>query len=308
MGLGEAQRLASTDWVGMCEDVHSYRAQRWMRRLQYTAKPTLSSIPALIIWRMPAVSTDCAVRLRALMKILVLSDLHNEFSPFSPPDHEADLVVLAGDIDLKARGVVWANETFTCPVIYCCGNHELYKGHLDRTLAKMKAAAAPHVHVLENEVWIASNVRFLVGTGWTDFAATGDVVAASMVCAREMNDFKMIRADAQYRRLRPADLIEKNQATREFLDRELSSPFEGTTVVVNHHCPIAEAAGDEHEGHVSAAYFNRWHSLLEKADMWIFGHTHRSIDEMFGTCHLISNARGYPGEETGFDPHKIVEI
>jgi predicted phosphodiesterase len=242
------------------------------------------------------------------MKILVLSDLHNEFSPFSPPDQAVDLVVLAGDIDLQARGALWANEMFISPVIYCCGNHEFYKGHLDRTLTKMKAAAASHVHVLENEVWTLGNVRFLVATAWTDYSATGDIVAASMTCMREMTDFKMIRADTNYRRLRAADLIAKNRATHEFLDRELSTPFQGKTVVVTHHCPIAEAAGDEQDGHVSAAYFNRWHFLVAKADVWIFGHTHRSIDAMFGKCRLISNPRGYPDEQTGFEPHKIVEI
>ncbi|SOS36177.1 Ser/Thr protein phosphatase [Pseudomonas syringae group genomosp. 3] len=241
------------------------------------------------------------------MKILVLSDLHNEFSAYSPPDVVVDLVVLAGDIDLHARGVTWANEAFECPVIYCCGNHELYRGHLDRTLIKMQAAAKPNVHVLENQVWIHGGVRFLVATGWTDFSSTGDVVAASMTCVREMTDFKLIRADAQYRRLRPADLIAKNHATRDFLDRELSTPFAGTTIVVTHHCPISEAAGED-EGHVSAAYYNRWHALVEKADLWIFGHTHRAIDAMFGQCRVISNPRGYPNEETGFDPGKIVVI
>lgn len=46
---------------------------------------------------------------------------------------------------------------------------------------------------MENESLIVGNVRFLVATGWTDFSSTGDVVAASMTCAREMNDFKVIR-------------------------------------------------------------------------------------------------------------------
>ncbi|NWF06698.1 metallophosphoesterase family protein [Pseudomonas salomonii] len=241
------------------------------------------------------------------MKILVLSDLHNEFSPFVPPDVHADVVVLAGDIDLKSKGVIWANETFDCHVIYCCGNHEYYKGHLDRTLVKMKAVASPNVHVMENEVWTHGHVRFLVATGWTDYTSTGDVAAASMTCAREMTDFKLIRADAGYRRLRPADLIVKNHATRDFLDRELSIPFDGTTVVVTHHCPIAEAAGEE-EGHVSAGYFNRWYSLIGKADFWLFGHTHRAVDAVFGQCRVISNPRGYPTEETGFNPCHIVEI
>lgn len=241
------------------------------------------------------------------MKILVLSDLHNEFSLFSPPTLTVDLVVLAGDIDLQTRGVLWANEAFACPVVYCCGNHELYKGHLDRTLLKMKSAAAAHVRVLENEVWIHGDVRFLVGTSWTDFTSTGDVVAASMTCVREMTDFKLIRAGTNYRRLRPADLATKNRVTWEFLDRELSKTFKGTTIVVSHHCPIPEAAGED-EGHVSAAYYNRWYSLVEKADIWIFGHTHRSIDTIFAGCRVISNPRGYPNEDTGFNPSMVVDV
>ncbi|MCF5709509.1 serine/threonine protein phosphatase, partial [Pseudomonas syringae] len=209
------------------------------------------------------------------MKVLIYSDLHNEFDRFSPPPVDVDVVVLAGDIDVLARGVAWANE-FKSEVVYCCGNHEFYKGHIDRTREKMKAAAAGHVHVLENEVWTIGDVRFIVGTGWTDFTSTGDLVAASSVCAREMNDFKMIRAGGAYRRLRPADIIERNHATREFFSQELAKPFYGKTVVVSHHCPLREAAGDEHEGHISAAYYNNWHGLVDQADFWIFGHTHRS--------------------------------
>ncbi|MFB0705794.1 metallophosphoesterase [Pseudomonas protegens] len=242
------------------------------------------------------------------MKVLIYSELHIEFDRFIPPDVPADVVVLAGDIDLQARGVLWANETFRTPVVYCAGNHECYKGHLDRTIEKMRAAAAPHVHVMENEVLTLGNVRFLVGTAWTDFSSTGDTVAASMTCGRMMNDFKMIRADSNYRRLRPADLIAKNHATREFFSRELSRPFAGKTFVVTHHAPLAEVAGDEHDGHVSAAYYNRWHSLVEQADFWAFGHTHFSIDTVLGGCRLISNQRGYPSESCEFDPYKIIEI
>ena len=242
------------------------------------------------------------------MKILVYSDLHLEFECFTPPSVEVDLVILAGDIHLLTKGVVWANEQFGCPVLYCVGNHEMYRGHLTRTLEKMKAVASDNVHVLDNEIWIEGGVRFLVATAWTDYSGTGDVVAASAVCAQEMTDFRMIRAGNNYRRLRPADLIEKNRASHEFLAGELATPFAGKTVVVTHHCPIAEAAGNEHEGHISAAYFNRWHGLVEQAHAWIFGHTHSAIDAEFGRCRVISNPRGYPAESTGFDPYKIVEI
>lgn len=242
------------------------------------------------------------------MKILIYSDLHNEFDRFIPPAIDTDLVILAGDIDLLNRGVKWSNETFSSDVIYCSGNHEFYRGHLIRTREKMEAAAASHVHVLDNQVWMSNNVRFLVATSWTDFSGTGDVVAASNACVREMNDFRMIRTGSEYRRIRPADLIELNRASYEFLRDHLAIPFAGQTVVVTHHCPIPEASGSEHSGHLSAAYFNRWHELVDQADFWIFGHTHHAIDRSFGRCRLISNPRGYPSEKTGFDSCKILEI
>lgn len=75
------------------------------------------------------------------MRIHVLSDLHNEIDSFVPRVHDADVVILAGDIDVKARGVEWARSAFTCPVLYVPGNHELYSGHLTRTLMKMLDAA-----------------------------------------------------------------------------------------------------------------------------------------------------------------------
>ncbi|WP_223545299.1 metallophosphoesterase [Pseudomonas sp. A-B-19] len=242
------------------------------------------------------------------MKVYVLSDLHLEFSDFVPPPNDADLVILAGDLHTKCRGVEWANQTFEREVIYVCGNHEFYSGHIDHTLRKMRDAAAPHVHVLENQVWIHSEIRFLVTTGWTDFTSTGDKLAASMTCAAFMNDFKLIRAKESFRRLRPEDVIERNRVAFDFLKRELSEPFDGKTVVVTHHCPVPEVGREKHYDHLSAAYFNSWHALLPFVDVWIFGHTHRAVDCELDGCRIISNPRGYPGEETGFVPNLTVEI
>ncbi|MHC8361909.1 metallophosphoesterase [Pseudomonas sp. LS2P72] len=242
------------------------------------------------------------------MKLRIYSDLHNEFAVFEAPAVAADVVILAGDIHTKARGVAWAGETFSCPVIYICGNHEFYGGHIDYTLQKMKEAALPHVHVLENEVFVWNQTRFLCATGWTDFSSTGNVVAATQTAWDWMNDFRVIRTGENYRRLRPSDLISRNHASFAWLFKELDEPFDGKTVVVTHHAPIAEVMGDKHEGHLSAAYSNRWHELLDKADLWIFGHTHRAIDITLGRCRVVSNPRGYPYEDTGFDPNLMINL
>lgn len=242
------------------------------------------------------------------MKLLIYSDLHLEFVDFQPPAVQADLVVLAGDISVRSRGVTWANETFNAPVIYACGNHEFYKGHIDKTLIKMRETAAWHVHVLDNQTLIIGDTRFLVATAWTDFTATGNYQVAMDVCAERMNDFKRIRIGERYSKLRPVDLIARNIATRRFLADELDKAFEGKTVVITHHCPIQEVAGNDHDGHLGAAYFNQWHDLVAQADAWIFGHTHHAIDTVVSGCRLVSNPRGYPGECTGFIPDLLIEV
>lgn len=242
------------------------------------------------------------------MKLYVLSDLHREFAESSPPEINADLVVLAGDIDVGARGVLWANETFTQPVVYVCGNHEFYKGHTDRTLRKMRDVAAPHVHILENEAFVWRQNRILGTTAWTDFTSTGDVVAAARTASTRMTDFQVIRTGENWRRIRPEDVVRRNQVARAWLSEELAKPFSGMTVVVTHHCPTPAVAGENDEGHLGAAFSNHWPSLIEQADVWIFGHTHSAVDTHLAGCRLISNPRGYPGEHTGFDSGLEIEV
>jgi predicted phosphodiesterase len=242
------------------------------------------------------------------MKIQIYSDLHIEFQPFEPPAICPDVVILAGDIHTQSRGIRWAGEAFSCPVIYVCGNHEFYKGHIDGALRKMRDASAPHVHILENQSFVWQQTRFLGTTAWTDFSSTGDVVAASSMAWQWMNDFRVIRADANFRRLRPDDLVKRTHAARAWLAQELDKPFGGKTVVITHHAPAPIVAGDKHDDHLLAAYANSWPELIEKADAWIFGHTHRAVDGELAGCRVVSNPRGYPDEQTGFRADFVVEV
>ncbi len=61
------------------------------------------------------------------MRLRILSDLHLEFGPFTPPAVEADAVVLARDVSTDCSGLKWAMKTFPDqPVIYVLGSHEFY--------------------------------------------------------------------------------------------------------------------------------------------------------------------------------------
>lgn len=240
------------------------------------------------------------------MRVLIYSDLHLEFGTgFEPPNIDVDLVVLAGDIGKGVKAVHWANDAFKCQVVMIAGNHEFYSGHLDRTWQKMTAAAAPHVHLLQNEAFVCDGVRFLGTTAWTDFSISGNSQVAAIVASQQMNDYKLIRADESYRKLRPVDVIKRNRIAYGWLTSELEKSFDGKTVVVTHHAPLACIVGEDH---LSAAYANAWPELVAKADVWIFGHTHDSMDAGFYGCRVISNPRGYPGEDTGFNPSFVIDL
>ena len=240
------------------------------------------------------------------MRARIYSDLHLEFEQAISSDltsEDSDVVILAGDIHQKNKGVLWAQKAFSVPVVYVSGNHEFYRGHLDRTLEAMRSSAeGSNVHVLENESIVIEGVRFLGATTWTDFSANGSVYQAAEEAKRAMNDFRLIRAGSNYRRINVGDLISRNHQTYAWLTEKLAEDFAGKTVVVSHHCPLLGYAGAESSSPLLPAYSNEWPALVSLADAWIFGHTHSPVDTVIDGCRLISNPRGYPGEVCGFDP------
>lgn len=243
------------------------------------------------------------------MRIHLLSDLHLEFEPFTSAPVDADVVILAGDIDVKARGIAWARATFDCPVLYILGNHEYYNGHLQRTLEKMRADSDDHVRVLDRDTVKIGGVRFLGATMWTDFSATGNAPLAALSAQNSMNDFRQIRTD-NYRRIRPADLIDESVRTRDWLRSELEKSFAGPTVVITHHAPtLRSLLENPHAGsHLDAAYANGWDDLMgkDRVALWVHGHSHMAVDYEVAGTRVVCNPKGYPGEETGFDESLVL--
>lgn len=96
------------------------------------------------------------------MRIQVISDLHREFGSMEISFKDADIVVLAGDINVGTKGIEWIKSTITdFPVIYVLGNHEYYKGSYPKTLNAIRDSAADtNVHVLENDAVRIGDVTF----------------------------------------------------------------------------------------------------------------------------------------------------
>lgn len=247
------------------------------------------------------------------MRIQIMSDLHVEFEDFMPFDAGADVVVLAGDISVKGRCMDWAKTAFAqfnCPVLVCAGNHDYYGGHLGKTLLKMTDASIEHVRFMDCNEFVFGGVRFLGATGWTDYSATGNTPLAMWDAQTAMADFKKVRAGSTYRKLHPDDLAERSRYTKQWLREKLSEPFDGKTVVFTHHAPsmlsLEKCRGNTH---LDAAYANRWEDLMgDRLALWMHGHSHAPVDYDLCGTRVVSNPRGYPGENCGFKPGFVVEV
>lgn len=64
------------------------------------------------------------------MKIHILSDLHLEFSSYVPDETDADVSILAGDINTKGRAATRARGVFATTTVLVAGNHDCFGGSL----------------------------------------------------------------------------------------------------------------------------------------------------------------------------------
>ncbi|MBK7875288.1 MAG: metallophosphoesterase family protein [Planctomycetes bacterium] len=248
------------------------------------------------------------------MKLQIYSDLHLEFADFTPPRVERDVVVLAGDVHVGTRALAWiARHHHDVPVVYVCGNHEHYRGNLDRTVEKLRAKSwLPNLHVLDRDAVVLGGVRFLGATLWTDFALHGDARMGGALAGEFKNDYRVIRCGTTYRRLRPRDTAAEHAESRLWLHARLAEPFDGKTVVVSHHAPSEASFPPEERGKsLNPAYASDLAEVAARGvDLWIHGHIHHSADHRLGSTRVVSNPRGYPEveENPDFDPGFVLEL
>lgn len=248
------------------------------------------------------------------MRIQVISDFHREFGFMDISFEGADLVVLAGDINLGTKGIEWIKSTITdIPVIYVVGNHEYYKGSYPKTLHAIKNLASDsNVHVLENDAVVIADITFHGATLWTDFALLGDSRINGSTCQGRMNDYKMIRRDPLYSKLRSIDTYVIHQLSLKWLHSSLQSSTTKKNIVVTHHAPSAKSIPDEFKNDVIAsAYASNLEPMIlqYQPQFWIHGHIHVPVKYEIGSTKIICNPHGYKNEPyNGFEKHLTIEI
>ncbi len=250
------------------------------------------------------------------MNIQLLSDLHLECASFVPPLNSADVVVLAGDIGVGTQGLKWAKDVFDVPVVYVCGNHEYHDPRW--SMAEIKAfmrrtCEGSNIHLLDNDVVIINDVRFIGSTLWADLTRAPDALCCDT--DRIVVKYDISRAVGGLTHFSGAyaqSLFEQNSA---WLASELAKPFDGKTVVITHHAPSFGSLHAQYAGNPWNPCFmsDLEHLMGDKVDLWLHGHTHNNFDYRVNGTRVVCNPRGYPNplghwENMMFDAGMVIGL
>ncbi|MCE6958808.1 metallophosphoesterase [Cereibacter sphaeroides] len=280
-----------------------------------------------------------------MARLLFWSDLHCEFRGFelpvpadlpgatagAPARGEIDGILIAGDTDVKGRHVdlaICAWDLWRVPVLMIDGNHEPYGMKRiqklweleERKLAEARELGVD-IDILHRRTRVIGDTRVIGATLWTDCALWPEWSGAARAIVRDaMNDYRRIRYFDEprgiYRRLDVQDTVAFHRADKAFILGELARPFAGRTIVMSHHLPAAEMLDPTHAAErkaVTSAYASDlWPEIREHPlDAWICGHSHTArearLEGAHGPVAFLNNIRGYPGEETVFDPLRILD-
>jgi Icc-related predicted phosphoesterase len=277
------------------------------------------------------------------MRFQLLSDLHLEFQPEYMPQaaSNVDVLVLAGDIASYQKGSRLVGEDFGLErfsplkphspwprVLYTPGNHEYDSLEFGDTYAKLRRICQSFgIEWLEREIVTIGHVRFVGTTLWSDFDA---LAKAEKGLTKQMQQReKAFRAANHY--------LSKNTTLKHgepmladsirgmalecqtWLRSALSTPFEGTTVVVTHFAPTLNSADPRYGRQPGTAGFcNALDDLMPFAKIWMHGHLHcannytvRGVYEGRDfTCRVVSNPMGYlsKGEQKTFIEGFVLDV
>lgn len=247
------------------------------------------------------------------MQILIGSDFHMEHrSSLSSVISEyqyymlPDVIVLAGDIDTHTN--IENTLSAFCElfegslVIYTPGNHEYYSSR-EYTMAdidaKIKALEdkIPNLRVGLNEVIVHNNVGFYVGTMWSNIDCKEEY---QMVPAQEVDLIHPGNGEQFGPKTCQRLFADYKKGLIDFLH---STEYE-KKVVVSHFSPSPEFDNPTVVSYGMDTFMKYYFcanitEVIEdeklSPDVWIYGHTHYSIDRTLPSgCRVISCQLGYP--------------
>lgn len=247
------------------------------------------------------------------MRIQILSDLHIEFKSYRiEVARDTEVLVIAGDFAVANsldRLETFA-ESIKKPIVFVAGNHDYYGGVLDAVNKKLERIdnILDNFDFLNNRCVRIGDVKFIGSTLWSNFDLAPNPIEFACLVGPRVIDFQIIGRSLTSK-FSPHDCMKLNEESRLFLRGEINAPYDGKKVVVTHFLPSPKSIHPKYEHDVLNPYFacNCENLMGPNVPLWIHGHTHESIDYVCKGTHVITNPRGYFGENRRFDGKLMVD-
>lgn len=203
-------------------------------------------------------------------------------------------------------------------VIFVLGNHDYWSTNMSHEPKKIKAELQVqelnNVYLLENDVLILDNVKFVGSTLWTDYNRHD--LSLMMDADKLMNDYKKIRFGTNsYKKVTSANLYNTHINSRNFIfQNSVKDNEEQKIIVVTHMPPSSKSVESKYLENPKPINYLYYSSMEEKIneseiDIWMHGHTHNCANYKIGETKVLANPRGYVGHfSLGFDPCFRLEI
>ena len=252
------------------------------------------------------------------MRIQYASDLHLEFSQNRhylqqhPLEVCGDVLVLAGDILYLCHNYKedpfwdWASENYQ-QVIVTLGNHEFYhdsdiNDYSDGRTIRIRN----NVNAYYNRVVTIGDTDIIVSTLWARIHP-----AEAFVTRNNVSDFYQILCNGHA--LTVDDFNNEHERCLSFIKNAVAESTAKHKVVVTHHVPSLLLTAPEFRGsRINGAFTVELGNYIADSgiDYWIYGHSHRNIDDTIGTTRCVSNQLGYVlrEEHHTFNPSAFIEI
>jgi len=223
-------------------------------------------------------------------------------------DDKHSILVLAGDISSSVKQLVeFIREIHNRfeSIVMVPGNHEFYGHHLDNWVATINKEMSQFKNVFyaadqkSVSTFILGNIRFICGTIWAD---GGKDINEMQRVQNALYDFVHILYGENGEIFRVADMQHLHEMQVKTLQQELEKPFHGKTVVVSHHLPslklVSSRFNDPVYG-INGGFASSLDGLMTFNSapwLWVFGHTHDTIDMQLNRTRCVCNPCGYQRE------------
>lgn len=281
------------------------------------------------------------IKLEHSQYIRIYSDIHLDFDVIKgdfdisklwfPEELETDkntTLIIAGDLWHAKKPYDYGNPSWLKIissrfqyVIIVLGNHDFWGGNFPNEYDNYTEAFIEqklnNTYLLQDNIIEVGKNKFIGGTLWTDYMS-GNSIAMEKAENGVMKDYKYISYGVAQQRIRAKHLLSAHNKTKNFIFTHAIREYSEQKIwVITHHLPTIRSVPEEYlqnkqskSIYENALYYSDLDSDIKKVhiDYWIHGHTHKYQEYYIGKTKVISNPRGYTGEETLYNPWHLLEL